>query len=134
MQSGKIVAEPRTWPLLLAGEFRTTADRSAIRSPWSGDTVGFASQGSRADVVAALDAATSAAPAAAALPSHARAAVLERIADAIASQRAAMAHLLATEAGKPLAAAGTEIDRAIFVFRQGAEEAKRIGAMSSRPT
>ncbi|MEO5826858.1 MAG: aldehyde dehydrogenase family protein [Gemmatimonadales bacterium] len=121
------MTEPRTWPLLLAGELRTTPDRSTIRSPWSGDTVGLASQGSQADVVTALDAATAAAPAAAALPSHARAAVLERIAEAITSQRGAMAHLLAAEAGKPLAAAGTEIDRAVFVFHQGAEEAKRIG-------
>ncbi len=127
MQSGKIVTEPTTWPVLLAGELLTTTDRSTIRSPWSGDTVGYASLGSRADILAALDAATAAAPAAAAMPSHARAAVLERIADAIASQRGAIAHLLAAEAGKPFAAAGTEIDRAIFVFRQGAEEAKRIG-------
>ncbi len=117
----------KTWPMLLAGELRTSAHRSTIRSPWSGDTVGFASQGTRADIVAALDAATVAAPAAAALPSHARAAVLERIADAVAAGKGAMARLLAAEAGKPLAAAMTEIDRAIFVFRQGAEEAKRIG-------
>lgn len=127
MQSGTIVTEPKTWPALLAGELRATPHQLAIRSPWSGDLVGFASQGSRADVVAALDAASASAPAAAALPSHARATVLERVASAIAEKRDAMARLLATEAGKPLPAALTEIDRAIFVFRQGAEEAKRIG-------
>ncbi len=121
------MTEPTTWPLLIAGELMTRAERSEIRSPWSGDVVGYASQASLPDVVAALDAATAAAPAAAALPSHARAAVLERIADAIGSRRDEMARLLAAEAGKPLTAASTEIDRAIFVFRQAAEEAKRIG-------
>jgi len=78
-------------------------------------------------VAAALDAAVAAAPATAALPSHARAAVLDRIAAGVADRREELASLLASEAGKPLALARTEIDRAVFVLRQGAEEATRIG-------
>lgn len=121
------MSQSATWPLLLAGALRDAASHWTIRSPWSGEVVGTAAVGSRDDVTAAIDAAVAAAPAAAALPSHARAAVLDRIADALVAAREEIARLLAAEAGKPVAAARTEIERAVFVFRQGAEEAKRIG-------
>src|SRR5512147_852692 len=75
-----IETEVRTYPFLLAGEFRTGAGAWEIRSPWSGELIGRASLASRADVTAAIDAAAAAAPEAAAMPSHARATVLDRIA------------------------------------------------------
>jgi glyceraldehyde-3-phosphate dehydrogenase (NADP+) len=117
---------PSTYPLLVAGDLRTTDSGWDIRSPWSGDVVGRASVGGPAEVAAAIDSAVCAAPAAAALPSHARAAVLDRIAESLAERKEELARLLAAEAGKPLAAARTELDRTTFVFRQGSEEAKRI--------
>ena len=113
-------------PFLLAGELADRADKWEIRSPWSGDVVGRATLAGPADIEAAIAAAVAAAPAAAAMPTHARAALLERIAAAVAAAREDLARLLAAEAGKPLAAARTELDRTIFVFRQGAEEARRI--------
>ncbi|MBK6496116.1 MAG: aldehyde dehydrogenase family protein [Gemmatimonadetes bacterium] len=114
-------------PFLLAGELRQGDSTWTIRSPHDGAVVGCAAVASRADVEAALDAAVRAAPEAAAMPSHARAAVLERIADGLQLRREEVARLLASEAGKPVTAARLELDRAIFVFRQGAEEATRIG-------
>jgi glyceraldehyde-3-phosphate dehydrogenase (NADP+) len=114
------------FPFLLGGELAQRADTWEIRSPWSGDVVGRAALAAPADIEAAIAAAVTAAPAAAAMPTHARAALLERIAAAVASAREELARLLAAEAGKPLAAARTELDRTIFVFRQGAEEARRI--------
>ncbi len=117
----------RTWPFLLNGELREGDASTEIRSPFSGELVGLAAMASPSDVAAALDAAVAAAPEAAALPSHARAAALDRIRTAVASRRDELARLLAAEAGKPVALARGEIDRAIFVFQQGAEEAKRIG-------
>ena len=114
------------FPFLLGGELAQRADTWEIRSPWSGDVVGRAALAGPADVEAAIAAAVTAAPAAAAMPTHARAALLERIAAAVASAREELARLLAAEAGKPLAAARTELDRTIFVLRQGAEEARRI--------
>jgi len=113
-------------PFLLAGELADRADKWEILSPWSGDVVGRATLAGPADIEAAIAAAVAAAPAAAAMPTHARAALLERIAAAVAAAREDLARLLAAEAGKPLAAARTELDRTIFVFRQGAEEARRI--------
>ena len=114
------------FPFLLAGELAGRSDMWEIRSPWSGAVVGRAALAGPADVDAAIAAAVTAAPAAAAMPTHARAALLERIADAVTAGREELARLLAAEAGKPLAAARTELDRTIFVFRQGAEEARRI--------
>jgi glyceraldehyde-3-phosphate dehydrogenase (NADP+) len=99
----------------------------AIRSPYSRDIVGHATLATPADVARALDAAVAAAPAAQAMPSHARAAVLNRIANTVTERREELARTLAGEAGKPVALARTEVDRAVFVFRQGAEEATRIG-------
>jgi glyceraldehyde-3-phosphate dehydrogenase (NADP+) len=120
-------APSHTYPFLLAGESRNGADAVEIRSPYSGEPVGRAALAGPRDVAAALDAAVAAAPAAAALPSHARAAALDRIAAGVTDRGDEMARLLAAEAGKPLALARTEIDRAIFVFRQGAQEATRLG-------
>jgi glyceraldehyde-3-phosphate dehydrogenase (NADP+) len=121
-----IETEVRTYPFLLAGEFRSGAGAWEIRSPYSGELIGRASLASRADVTAAIDAAAAAAPEAAAMPSHARATVLDRIATEVADRKEELARLLAEEAGKPVGAARTELDRTIFVFRQGSEEAKRI--------
>jgi glyceraldehyde-3-phosphate dehydrogenase (NADP+) len=119
----------RTFPFLLNGELRTGADAWEIRSPFDGEPVGRASLATRADIVTALDAAASAASATAALPSHARAAVLGRIRAGLIDRKEELARLLAAEAGKPVSAARTEVDRATFVFEQGAEEAKRIGGV-----
>src|SRR5512146_2410288 len=110
------VTDVRTYPFLLAGEFRTGTGAWEIRSPYSGEMIGRASLASRADVTAAIDAAVAAAPAAAAMPSHARAAVLDHVAAGVAERREELARLLAEEAGKPVSAARIELDRTIFVF------------------
>ena len=117
----------RTYPFLLGGEMRSGTNSVEIRSPYSGDLIGRAELAGPDDVAAAIDAAVAAAPAAVALPSHARAAVLDRIAADVVERRESLASLLAAEAGKPVALARAEIDRAVFVFRQGAQEALRMG-------
>ncbi|MEO5798986.1 MAG: aldehyde dehydrogenase family protein [Gemmatimonadales bacterium] len=127
------MSQGRSYPFLLAGELLAGAATWEIRSPFAGDLVGHAAVASRADIERALDAAVAAAPGAAEMPSHARAAVLRRIATALRARRDEFAALLATEAGKPVASATIEIERAIFVFEQGAEEATRIGG-DSLPT
>jgi glyceraldehyde-3-phosphate dehydrogenase (NADP+) len=114
-------------PFLLAGEPRRGPAVSVVRSPWDGRPVGEVALGTREDVVAAIDAAVTAAPAAAAMPSHARASVLEHIAAGVAGRREELIALLAAESGKPRATAEAEVDRSVFVFRHAAEEAKRIG-------
>lgn len=104
-----------------------TTTSGEIRNPYSGELVGRVPLAGKAQVLEAIASATEAAPAAAALPSHLRAAALERVRAGLVERREEIARVLAQEAGKPLGLARTEIDRAVFVFQQGAEEAKRIG-------
>jgi acyl-CoA reductase-like NAD-dependent aldehyde dehydrogenase len=60
------------------------------------------------------------------MPAYLRAAALRHVADGLAAARDDMAHTLALEAGQPIVQARLELDRAIFVFRDAAEEATRI--------
>src|SRR2546430_14330238 len=101
-------------------------ETAVIRAPQDGSEVGVVALAGPEDVRAALDANVAAAGACREMPAYARAAALRRVADGLEAARAEFARTLALEAGKPIAQAKTEIDRAIFVFRDGAEEATRI--------
>ncbi len=62
-----------------------------------------------------------------ALPAHERQRILAEVSAGIAANRSAFAATIVAEAGKPLRAALTEVDRAVFTFRVAAEEAVRQG-------
>ena len=79
------------------------------------------------EVRASLDANVAAARASREMPAYARAAALRKVADGLEAARSDFARTLALEAGKPISQARGELDRAIFVFRDAAEEATRIG-------
>jgi len=118
----------RTYRLLINGALVPGRGIAApVHAPFDGALVGTAATASAADVTAAIDAAAHAAPEARAMPSYARADVLHRLHDAAAARRDELAVLLALEAGKPLKQAHLEIDRMLFIFRDGAAEALRIG-------
>jgi acyl-CoA reductase-like NAD-dependent aldehyde dehydrogenase len=102
-------------------------ETAVIRAPHDGSEVGVVSLAGPEEVRAALDANVAAAPACRAQPAYERAAALRKVADGLAADRADLARTLALEAGKPIAQARLEIDRATFVFRDAAEEATRIG-------
>lgn len=106
---------------------RQEKETAVIRAPQDGSEVGVVALAGPEDVRAALDSSVAAARACRDLAAHARAAVLRKIADALEATKAEFARTLALEAGKPIAQAKTEIDRAIFVFRDAAEESTRIG-------
>ncbi len=97
-----------------------------IRAPQDNSEVGAITLAGPEEVRAALDANVRAARACREMPSHARAAALRKIAEGLEAARPELARTLALEAGKPIAQARTELDRAIFVFRDAAEEATRI--------
>ncbi len=97
-----------------------------IRAPQDNSEVGAIKLAGSEEVRAALDANVRAARACREMPSHARAAALRKVADGLEAARPEFARTLALEAGKPITQARTEIDRAIFVFRDAAEEATRI--------
>jgi len=101
-------------------------ETAVIRAPHDGSEVGVVALAGPEDVRAALDANVAATRACREMPAYARAAALRKVADGLEAARAEFARTLALEAGKPIAQAKTEIDRAIVVFRDGAEEATRI--------
>jgi len=97
-----------------------------ISAPYDNSEVGVVTLATPAEVRAALDANVAAARACRTMPAYERAAALRKVADALAAERSELARTLALEAGKPIAQARIELDRAIFVFRDAAEEATRI--------
>ena len=101
-------------------------ETAVIRAPQDGSEVGGVALAGPEEVRAALDANVAAARAARAMPAYARAAALRKIATGLESAREQFARTLALEAGKPITQARTEIDRAVFVFNDAAEEATRI--------
>ena len=101
-------------------------ESSVVRAPHDGSEVGVVALAGPADVRAALDANIAATHACRDLPAYTRAACLRKIAEGLDAARSEFARTLALEAGKPITQARNEIDRAIFVFRDAAEEATRI--------
>lgn len=106
-----------------------TAEREScvIRAPHDGSEVGVCALAGPEEVRAALDANVAASQACREMPAYERAGALRKIADGLAAQRKELSRTLALEAGKPIAQARVEVDRATFVFNDAAEEATRIG-------
>ncbi|SNT48428.1 Acyl-CoA reductase [Asanoa hainanensis] len=112
---------------LVAGQWRTggpTADRVG---PWTRTVVSTATQAGDDDVRDALAYARRGAKAVARMSPAARAAVLERAADAVHGRRDELARLLALELGKPVKDGRGEIDRVADTFAVAGAEARRIG-------
>ena len=106
-----------------------TAERetSVIRAPHDGSEVGVCTLAGPEEVRGALDANVAAARACREMPAYERAQALRAVADGIAEQHGDLSRTLALEAGKPISQARVEVERAIAVFRDAAEEATRIG-------
>ena len=60
------------------------------------------------------------------MPAFERQRVLRRVAENITQRKEEFAHTLAQEAGKPIKAARSEVERSIFTFTVAAEESTRI--------
>src|ERR1051325_5513132 len=101
-------------------------ETAVIRAPHDGSEVGVVSLAGPEEVRAALDANVRTARAAREMPAYERAGALLKVADGLEAARAELGRTLALEAGKPISQARTEIDRAISVFHDGAEEATRL--------
>ena len=99
-----------------------------VTAPWNGRVLARLVAGDAADLDQAIKGAARAARELAALPRGDRAALLAGVSDRLRDERAALSRLMAKDAGKPVTLAAAEVDRAIFVFRLAAEEARRFGA------
>lgn len=110
----------------LDGKWMEAGEPLEIRSPFDQAVVGQVFQGTREHAEAAIRAAVKAFGTTRRLPAFERQRVLRRVAQTIAERKQEFARTIALEAGKPLRAARTEVDRAVFTFTVAAEESTRI--------
>ena len=102
----------RETKLFLAGAWEDGDDTVEIRAPWDSAPVSRVSRGGPTTLERAAEAASKAAPAAAALPAERRAAILEAARADLLARKEGVARAIVEEAGKPLALARGEVDRA----------------------
>lgn len=115
-------------PILVAGHWVTSSDALVVENPARpGEVAGSTYLATEAQLEEATAGAVRAFERTRRLPAYERSAALRTIAGGISNDRERLARLIVAEAGKPLRDALTEVDRAAFTFRVGAEEAERIG-------
>jgi glyceraldehyde-3-phosphate dehydrogenase (NADP+) len=126
MAEAQLTAALGEFGVLVGGSTRRTGDTFEVRSPFDRSLVAVVHNARGPEIERAIAGAADAFAATRALPSWKRSAVLDAVADAVSERREEFARTIALEAGKPIRTARLEVDRAIFVFRVGAEEARRI--------
>lgn len=112
--------------LWIGGRWHEAAAYAELKSPHSQETIAIVAAASREETVEAIAAAYGARAKMRAMPAHARAAILERVAVLLSARREEAARLIALEAAKPLKYAFAEVDRTVQTYKFAAEEAKRL--------
>jgi acyl-CoA reductase-like NAD-dependent aldehyde dehydrogenase len=112
---------------LLCGKEWSDGEAMEVHSPWDQGLIGRVTVATRADARQAVNHAVASLRRTRALPRWKRREILEDIAAALIEQKERFAHLIVTEAGKPLRLARSEVDRAVLTFKTAAEEAVRLG-------
>jgi acyl-CoA reductase-like NAD-dependent aldehyde dehydrogenase len=115
-----------TQGFLVDGKWIEEGDPVEIRAPYDRGVIGRVFQGRREHAEAAIAAAVKAFGTTRRLPAFERQRMLRRVAQGIADRKEEFAHTMAQEAGKPIKAARTEVERSIFTFTVAAEESTRI--------
>src|SRR5438874_8002035 len=118
--------EVRTQGFYLSGKWLEEGTPVEIRAPYDGTPLAQIFQGTREHAERAIQSAVRAFGSTRRLPAFERQRVLRSIAQHIASRKEEFARTMAQEAGKPLKASRTEVERAIFTFTVAAEESTRI--------
>ena len=107
------------------GKWIEEGDPVEIRAPYDGSVIASVFQGRREHAEAAIAAAVKAFGTTRRLPAFERQRVLRRVSENISERKQEFARTMAQEAGKPIKAARTEVERAIFTFNVAAEESTR---------
>lgn len=111
-------------PLLINGEWTPTANRFAVRSPYSGELLAEVCDARGEEIEDAIAWATNASLQMRELARAEIAESLNRIAAGIKARRQEFARTIALEAAKPIALANGEVDRAVATFEIAAAEAR----------
>jgi acyl-CoA reductase-like NAD-dependent aldehyde dehydrogenase len=120
------VADVATHGFLVDGKWMEEGDLVEVKSPYDGAVIGRVYQGRRQHAEAAIVSAVKAFGTTRRLPAFERQRVLRRVAEGIGQRKEEFARTLCQEAGKPIKAARTEVERSIFTFTVAAEESTRI--------
>ncbi|MFC5338507.1 NAD-dependent succinate-semialdehyde dehydrogenase [Leucobacter denitrificans] len=115
--------------IFINGQWREAIDGASfqVTDPSTGEVIGHASDGSRADADAAIAAAAAAFPAWSQTTAYQRAEILQRAHDLMRERQEELAQLMTKEQGKPLKASRNEVGYAADFLRWFAGEALRIG-------
>lgn len=115
-----------TYGYRIGAEERLDGEPLLVESCWDGEEVGITFRPPPEAVQEAVRLAASAAPMMGRMPSHARAELLNRMADGVAAAGEEFVRMLALEAGKPVKSGRVELARSVFNLRHAAAEAQRI--------
>lgn len=115
-----------TQGFLVDGKWIEEGDIVEVRAPYDGSVIGRVFQGNRVHAEAAIAASVKAFGTTRRLPAFERQRVLRRVVEGLTERKEEFARTMAQEAGKPIKASRTEVDRAIFTFSVAAEESTRI--------
>jgi acyl-CoA reductase-like NAD-dependent aldehyde dehydrogenase len=111
--------------LYIGGEWCEAGETIDVTSPYDGSAVARVAFGGAEEARRAIDAAERAM--AQPVPAHERARVLDAAAALLRERRDEFARTIALEAGKPIATATVEADRAVQTLTFSAVEARRLG-------
>src|SRR5580698_674371 len=126
MTAEMTIAPVATHGFFVDGRWHEDGDVVEIRAPYDGTVIARVVQGRRQHAEAAIAAAVKAFGTTRRLPAFERQRVLRRISESMTERKEEFSRTLAQEAGKPIKAARTEVERAIFTFNVAAEESTRI--------
>jgi|WetSurMetagenome_2_1015567.scaffolds.fasta_scaffold07190_9 acyl-CoA reductase-like NAD-dependent aldehyde dehydrogenase len=111
---------------LIKNEFVSSNETVNIINPYSSDVVKQVYKTNSEHINASLDYLTEIFPKYKKTPAYLKADLLNLIINKIRERKEELAELLTLETGKPIKLSRLEVDRAIFTFQTGAEEARRI--------
>lgn len=111
----------------IGNEFRASDKVIDIVNPFTQEIARKVYKSSKNDINTSMDYLTGILRKYRELPAYKKSELLEKISDKISERKEHFAETITAETGKPIKFSRIEIDRAIFTFKTGAEEAKRIG-------
>ena len=123
MQHARFVKS--TYPLFLGGELREGSATETVTNPYDHSPVAEVSVGGASEMEQAMAIAAASFDTMRKLPTHERAAILERTARMIEERLDELAELMAREAGKPIRFCRGEVQRAVLTFTLAAGEARQ---------
>jgi glyceraldehyde-3-phosphate dehydrogenase (NADP+) len=116
----------REQKFLIGGEWRSGETAVEIRDIFSGAPIARVYHAGLQEAEAAVTSAQEAFSITSAYSGYERAAILHSIASSLQRRKEEFARCITAEAGKPITASRTEVDRAVITFTVAAEEATRI--------